>query len=521
MKFGLPKRKNANQDSEPERGLRYQAVTGLFWLLTGNAVFTIVRMLVLVILARLLTPEDYGVVGAAMVIVSFAQLFSELGVGPALIQHPNLEERHLRTSFTIFTSSGLLMGILITLAAPLIASFFQIDGLVTVIRVSAVVFPLQAFTSVPLALLRRDLQFRTIAWTNVATYIGGFGLVGIGMALSGFGVWALIGALISRLLINIVLLLIIQPFPKRPQFERQAFRELIHYGGGFTIARLFNYGATQGDNMIVGRWLGAEALGFYGRAYQLLVVPANLFGDIIDQVMFPSMAKIQHSREKLGEAYRQAISLTALIYLPLSAALVILAPELIQVALGSQWTAVKVPFQILAVGMLFRASKVNNVVPRATGHEYKRAWRQGVYAFLVFSGAFVGKNWGLSGVASGVLFALFVNFLLMVQLCLSLTGVSLYEFLKGLLPSLLMAGITLVLTQLVALGLRSLNLPALAILIGAGIVVGGCLLVLLRLLPRVLLGQDGMWMLEVLWKQINKKLKFMRPVKQVSSPLDS
>jgi len=134
--------------------------------------------------------------------------------------------------------------------------------------------------------------------------------------------------------------------------------------------------------------LGIEALGVYGRAYQMLVFPVNLFSTTMSTVLFPSIAKFQDDIPRLARAFRRATAVIALVYLPLSIVLIVLAPEIVAILLGPNWHDVILPFQILAVGLLFRANKVNLVVAQATGAVYKRAWREGIYGLFVVIGSF-------------------------------------------------------------------------------------------------------------------------------------
>ncbi|MCA9972596.1 MAG: lipopolysaccharide biosynthesis protein, partial [Anaerolineales bacterium] len=345
----------AGPGGDKPKSLIDRALGGMVWMYSGNAVFVILRGIVLVVLARLLTPEEYGLVGAALLFVNFIQLFSQLGVGPALIQRPELDERHLRTAFTVFTLSGLLFAGFVAVTAPLIAQFFQMDGLIPILRVAVLAFPIQGFTAVPVALMRRELRFRKLAIINVVAYGAGYGVVGIGMAYLGFGVWSLVGAVIARVSVAGIMLLFQQPYPKQLSFDREPFRDLMHFGGGFTIARLLDYVGSQGDNAMVGRELGAAALGTYGRAFQLITIPSDLFGVVLDEVLFPSMAKLQNDLERLRLAYRSGIALYAIVLLPFSVLTLVLAPEIVRVILGPQWNSVVLPFQILVLGMLFRA----------------------------------------------------------------------------------------------------------------------------------------------------------------------
>lgn len=495
-----------NPDAHTGQGLGIYALNGLLWLLSASGLQAALRVVVLAILARLLTQENFGLANAALIVVGVAGLFAQLGLDMALIQRPDLTESHLRTAGTVFTLSGLGFALLLIAAAPQIARYFRTDELVPVVRVVALCFPLQGLVMVPAALLQRSLQFRRLAGIDVLSYLVGYGMVGIGLALAGAGVWALIGATLTQALVASTWIIAIQPFPKRPQLDRQAFHDLIYYGGGLTLARMLNQTGGQADNLIVGRWLGIEALGAYGRAYQMLVFPVNLFSSVLSKVLFPSLAKIQDDLPRLRRAYLRATAVTALIYLPLSALLIVVAPEVVAVLLGPQWHAVVLPFQILAAGMLFRSNKVNLVVAQAVGAVFNRAWREGIYGGMVVAGSLIGLRWGLAGVACGVLLALTANFVLLTQLTLSLTAVTRRQYAAAHTPALRLAVVAAVVAWLVASILRTWAAPALLTLAGATAAAGGVLLLLVLLLPQLFLGQEGLWMVDTLLSLLPKRI---------------
>jgi PST family polysaccharide transporter len=223
------------------------------------------------------------------------------------------------------------------------------------------------------------------------------------------------------------------------------------------------------------------------------------------------MAKVQNDRPRLIRAYAQATALTALVYLPLTGGVIILAPELIRVLLGPQWGEVVLPFQILAAGLLFRANKVNLTVAQATGAVYSRAWREGIYGGLVVIGALVGLRWGLAGVAGGVLVALLANFVLMAQLTLGVTGVTWRQYAQYHLPALRLALMALVIVWPVAGALRSMAAPALLTLMTAGTAAGGALLLLVYYLPQTFVGPEGLWLLDTVLEALPKRLSAALP----------
>jgi O-antigen/teichoic acid export membrane protein len=459
----------------------------------------VLKLGVLVVLTRLLSPADFGVVAAALVVIDFSFNFSQLGLGPALVQRSVLERRHLSTAFFASTILGVLVGAIIWLTAPLIAQFFRMNHLVPVVRALALSFPIAGVAIVSDSLLSRDLRFRVIANRDVLAYALGYGVVGIGLAILGWGVWALVWAQLTQTILRTAILLRVAPPLLRPRPTWASFLELMDYGVGQSAARLGVILANQADNLVVGRWLGAVALGLYSRAYQLMAVPTALVGDLLDKVLFPTMSQLQHDLRRLGSAYLQGTAILGLLTLPTGVVAAILAPELVIVAFGPRWESLVPPFQVLALGMMFRtSSRMSDSLSRATGRVYRRAWRQAVYAGLVFVGALVGQGWGVTGVAVGVLAALFANYLLMAHLSLTIVKLSWGRFVRVQLPAVRLTAVLAAVTLVITGGTRHLGMPPLAgLLLGAAGGVGVALMAA-RLAPRLVLGEDGIRMGETL-----------------------
>src|SRR5262245_10801215 len=199
--------------------LSHQTLSSLLWVFSGNSVQYVLRTIILIILARLLIPADFGVVSAALTIAQLTEIFALLGVGPAIVQRPDLSDTHLRTGFTSSIIFGTSLGGLIWLFAPAIAGFFQSDQVTSVLRVIIIVFPLSGVTVVAESLIRRHLRFRKLVQIEVTAYAISYGIVGISLALLGFGVWSLVGAYIVEEIIKAIALLIAHPHPKKPQLN--------------------------------------------------------------------------------------------------------------------------------------------------------------------------------------------------------------------------------------------------------------------------------------------------------------
>jgi O-antigen/teichoic acid export membrane protein len=479
--------------------LTERVLAGVLWTSLAMGAQSVVQLLALVVLARLLSPSEFGVFGAVMVVIGFGTIFSQLGVGPAIVQRPVLEERHIRTGFTLSLLFSVAVIGVVWIGAPAIASFFHTPELEPVTRAACLVFACQGISTVAEAMAQRELRFRWLAGNDACALAAGFIGVGPVLAWSGFGVWALVGAYLTQYLVRAVILLAGQPHPKRPLLEVRAARELFYFGGGFTLARIGNYLAGHGDNLIVGRFLGVQALGLYTHAYQLMTAPATVVGLVLDRVLFPAMALVQLEPVRLARAYRSGVAVCALLILPASTILVILAPEIVLLLLGPAWMGVVEPFRILAVGMLFRSSyKLSDSVARATGAVYNRAWRQAAFALAIVGGSVIGQFWGLRGVALGVLAAIAINFFVMAQLSLRLTKMRWAEFGAAHVPALALA-VALGMPASALVGwMRSMQLSPFVALFCTGLFVIAAGLLLCWCLPRAFLGRDAQALLRSL-----------------------
>ena len=263
------------------------------------------------------------------------------------------------------------------------------------------------------------------------------------------------------------------------------------------------------------RWLGVVALGFYGRAYELMAAAPTLLGEPVDKVLFPAMASRQGDMRSMASAYRRGVAMITLITLPLSAFFLVLAPDAIPALLGGKWGPVIVPFQILTLGIFLRTSyRISDVVTRATGAVYRRAWRQAIYMLCVVAGAWWGRQWGITGVAVGVLGALMVNYLLMADLGVRLAHLSWREFWGAHVNALFSAVVTGALVGSLAALLRARGLPHLAVLVTAGVLGLGGMLLLVRAAPKAFLGADGLWML----RQVRKVVSGFRTSRTAARP---
>jgi O-antigen/teichoic acid export membrane protein len=471
-----------------------RAAGGLLWSSLAVVSQAGGQLVVMAVLARFLTPADFGVVSASLAIVAFGRLVTKGVVGPALTQRATLRGEHITTAYSLSLLIGIASAVLMWILAPLFADFFGMANLVSIARGLCLVFAWQALWIVPLALLQRELAFKPIAVAETLSFVVGFAPIGVALAMAGYGAWALVWAYVGQSAVQAIYLMARRPHERSLRVNVQAAKDLLYYGGGHTTARLFNYAALQGDYIVVGRWLSDTALGIYGRAYQLGSTPAQLIGTALDEVLFPTLSSFQDNRTRLGRAYIRAIALTSTLMFPMAVFGVLLGPEIVAVIFGDGWEGVTVPFQIIAVGLVWRtAYKLSDSLARAAGAVYARAWRQGIYAGLVVVGALVGLRWDLAGVSIAVLIAIFVNYVLMAQLSLKITGVSWARFAYAHVRGVVLGAVTGAIIMAVATPARLAGDRPLVTVTAS--VVSLCLLLGLPALarPHLVAGDDVVW----------------------------
>ena len=314
------------------------------------------------------------------------------------------------------------------------------------------------------------------------------------VAVLGGGVWALVCGTLAQLIIAVILTMALERITVRPRLHLEAARTLLRFGGGYTAGIVATYFSDNVDNIVVGRTMGAQALGFYNRAFQLLAIPVQQVSTVLDRVLFPLLSAVQTEPDRLRVAYRRCMALLALISLPGSVALILLAPEIVHVLLGQQWDQVIAPFQVLAIAILPRLStKFARLMVKATGAVYASAWRQAIFAPLVLVGAWVGSKWGLTGVAVGVVLANFVAQYMALQLSVGQTGLPWPALLRAHTNGILVATVCLAAGWPTVTALHAWGLPDAVVLFATGAVILAAALIVCALWPALFLGDDGRW----------------------------
>jgi PST family polysaccharide transporter len=475
--------------------LTSRTLGGMFWSSLGAGSEVILKMVIMVILARLLDAKDFGMASLTTIIIGTGSLFVNVGLAPAVTQRRDLRAEHISTAMAATITLGLFLTLLLLALAGAISRFFAIPELRMYLSVASVAFVLIGISIVPRALLVRELAMRRVAITDVVSYFVSYGVIGVFLAWRGFGVWSLIFASVSGALIDTVLLFSMRPVIIRVnEIRRTAFADLFSFGAGATVARSASFAANQADNFVVGKLLGPIPLGYYSRAYQLMAAPATLFQNAAQQVMFSALARLQNEPDRFRAAFQRATALVALFVIPASVAVAVVGRNIIIVVLGDRWQGVVPVFQILVLGMYFRiAYKLSGSALSALGVMKRFAINQVIYALLVVVGASLGHFWGINGVAVGVTIAMTIQFITLSSIALKNIQMTWIEFISVQLPGIAWGFIALVVTSVVARVSTGMSLPVIvAGVTGPALSVVACA-ILAYFAPELMLGKHGQW----------------------------
>jgi PST family polysaccharide transporter len=376
--------------------------TGMVWGVLERGGVQLCKFLASIALARLLSPDDFGVLGLAVLFTGVSGSISNFSFGMAIIQRDDVRPDHFATLFVTQLVINTSVFLALVFMSPAVGAYFNNPLVGSVLAVSATNFLIRVLGGCPSAMLRRGRGFRSLSLSNVLDAFVDV-CVSVALAVAGFGVWSLVaGALAGALFSNLYL---VRASGWRPSLKvtRAAFKELFGFGMGVSISELLTDAADRAANFVIGKTLGTAALGFFEKGQSLLNRPVRDLGRRAQRVLFPVFARIRHEPGRFRAAARRTIMTVSLIGYPLFVTLIVLAPEIIYVLFGRQWMPAVVPFQILCVTGLPRLIlQVMVMVTYVTGSSRYEMKRRTVMAVLTLAGSVVGVRWGLAGVATAV-----------------------------------------------------------------------------------------------------------------------
>lgn len=380
--------------------IQNRVLSGIGWKVASTAGLQLSRAVTALLLARLLSPHDYGVAGMVLVASGLVLVFADLAFGSALIQRERLTELDRSTIFWTNVAGGTLFTLVgVALAGP-IASFYHQPDVKPLFMAFSVTFLVTALSATHSALLTREMNFRSLELRQLLSYLVG-AVVGITLAVRGAGAWAIVAQQIAIAGASTVLLSVFAPWRPRLAFSLASLRSMAGFSGRLFVSRILFYLNRNVDNILVGRYLGSAALGFYTLAYNVMLLPFNQIASPIQDVLYPAFARMQDDPERIGRGWLRVNRVVAAISMPALVGLVIVAPDFVPVALGARWRPAVPVVQILCwVGLLQSLQRMNSSILAARDRTHALL-RYSVVVLAVSVAAFVGGlHWGVVGVAA-------------------------------------------------------------------------------------------------------------------------
>lgn len=409
--------------------LKSKVVAGVGWTAGANFVGQIITWAITIVVMRLLSPGDYGLLAMASVFVAFLAMMAAAGLGPAIVQSTAIDDAKLRQLLGLILVLNAVLCLLLFSSAALIAEFFNEPRLVSIIRVLSFQFVISGLAVIPEALLGRALRFKARALIDLASNVAG-GVTTLTLAWLGHGVWSLVVGAMVIVSGKTIGLNLAFPYLHWPSFSLRGARPMLAYGGNVTASRLLWFFYSQADMFIAGKLLGKEALGFYSVAMHLASLPVQKISGVLNQVAFPAFAQIQREPELVSRHMLKAVRMMCFFAFPVLWGISSVAPEMVRLLLGPRWEPATLPLQILPAIMPFRM--VSNLLPSAVDAVGRPdiSVQNLITASIVMPVAFViGGQWGIEGLCTAWIVGFPLVFLANLRRALPVIHVEVTQFL--------------------------------------------------------------------------------------------
>jgi O-antigen/teichoic acid export membrane protein len=502
---------NRPEDRLAERGSAEKSLSGTVlsggkWLGMAALAQALLQIVIVAVLARLLSPAEFGLAAVAGIFIDLAAGIAAMGASRALVQRRELTRYHIRAAFWISMVMGLSVTMVLYFSSTFLAAVLHSLAAAPLIAALSSIFAIRALGSVPEGLATRRLNFRLLAICKVAAYLLGYGAVGIVSAHLGAGAWALVYAQIAQVSLGALLLIAPIRFDWRPTMAWTAYREILGYGSGSSVATIVNSLATQVDQAIVSMNTNTVAVGLYTRAVQVTRYPSRLVGRITEDVLFPSFAGVQTDRERLARAYYRSIASICVVMTPVSVFFCLTAGPITDLLLGPQWEGVVPLIAAFGVSILFRSTqRVNSALLLAVGRSWLIAALQLLFLVTNTIGALIGIRFGLLGAAIGVTASFVLYYLALTIACMLVLSLDVGRLLAchfaGLPLTVLAASGAGIGAAAAAAGL----LPSLVSLVLSALISTALALAAIVARPRFFLRGDGQWLASLLLSKLPRK----------------
>jgi O-antigen/teichoic acid export membrane protein len=417
--------------------IKRKSVRGGAAAVLGQGAGMALQMTTTIVLARLLSPADYGLQSMVITLTAFVSLFKDAGLNFATVQRETMTNEQISTLFWINVALGAFLTIIVAAAAPLLAAFYREPRLLWLTVASASIFLFNSLSAQHRALLERAMRFSTSVKIDMLCALVG-AIIAIAMAARGFGYWSLICQNISLPIVGMIATWIAMPwFPGKPRWTED-LREMLRFGGTITLNLFVVYIGYNAEKVLLGRYWGAAPLGIYGRAYQLATLPVQQFFGAVYVVAFSTLARVHGDSERLNRAYLKSQALFVSLLTPIVFTSAVFAKEIVQVVLGPNWTGVAVVLRFLAPSVLVLAlvNPFSWLLQSSTAWVGRSLKMSFLIAPVVILGILIGIRRGPAGVALGYSTAMIALVVPLVLWALRGTGITVGHYWRSIRPPL-------------------------------------------------------------------------------------
>lgn len=390
------------------------------------------------VMARLLNPSYFGLVAMGMVVLRFGQYFAQMGMGSAIIQKKDLSKENISAAFTSSIFLGLLFTVLTFLLAPLAKYVFNNNDVIPLVRIMGLSFLINGFSLTALALIRRSMNFKYLAFAEITAFIIGYLVIGIGSALLGFGVWSLVYASLSQNLILAILTFLIIRHEVTLTFSWAHYKPLISFGSKISVISFLEFIGSSLDTILIGRYFGDIKLGFYNRAQMLINLPMQYFTTSFSRVLFPSFSQIQDDNERIKKNIFLILKIFATVLFPFSIVVSILSKEIVFVILGSKWMESAMLLSVLAfASMINLLTHFIAVLFEAKGLLKEKIFIQSLFTVVLAASFYLVLPYGVLGFTYALLFSQIFKILQYFLYFIKIFDIKLAELVKNFVPPIL------------------------------------------------------------------------------------
>jgi O-antigen/teichoic acid export membrane protein len=365
---------------------------------------TILQLLQLAILARFLDSSDFGLMALVMVVIGFSQAFLDMGISNAIIHKQDITKDQLSTLYWVNVLAGILLFLIISLVAPLVAIIYNESELTSLILIVALTFLIQPFGQQFMILYKKEMRFNEIAKIEIINKTISLA-VAVYFAYKGYGVYALVYGALAGTVSKTIQYMVkgLKEYKPVLVFKIDEIKEFLSFGAYQMGEKTINYFNREVDTLLIGKLLGVEALGIYTIAKQLVMRPAKIINPIVTKVTFPMMAKLQNNTLKLKSVYLKTINYLSSVTFPIYAFLFVMAPDLIPLLFGPQWDQAIPIVKILSLYGAIRTTgnAIGSLLLAKGKANWGFYWNLGLLLYIPI-GIYISSYWGLLGISFGL-----------------------------------------------------------------------------------------------------------------------